>query len=154
MKHTGSNFHSFTFGMVSNRNGTPSLSGTPPDLDSQPIPSTLSDNRLQLAEKGSPYLTMALEWFVWTGQASSDSRKNGLLFQSNRKVKIYKICSRDPISVPDTIAVLCKISIYNSSVADSRAKFISHPRGSSQKPGTGSFKVNWSHAVLRTISEK
>lgn len=39
---------------------TPSVRGTVPDDDSQPIPSVEFDNELQLAEMGSPYFTTTL----------------------------------------------------------------------------------------------
>lgn len=54
--------------MFKGREVTPSVSDTPPFEDSQPIPSTWSDNDLQLAVKGSPIPTTALAGLVSTGQ--------------------------------------------------------------------------------------
>lgn len=53
-----------TAGMFKVREVTPSVSGTPSTLDSQPIPATWSDNEVQLADKGSPNLTTGDGGFI------------------------------------------------------------------------------------------
>lgn len=68
MKHFGSKPQSVTDAMFKGREETPVVRDVSPFEDSQPIPSTRSDDVLQLAEKGSPILTTALGGLVSTGQ--------------------------------------------------------------------------------------
>lgn len=68
MKHFGSKPQSVTDAMLKGREETPGVSDVSPFEDSQPIPSTWSDDVIQLAEKGSPILTTALGGLVSTGQ--------------------------------------------------------------------------------------
>lgn len=74
MKHVGSNPQTVTDFTVSKRNETLGVNEMPSMEDSQPIPSIWLDDELQLAEKGSLYLTTALEGLVLSGQEDSPTK--------------------------------------------------------------------------------
>ena len=68
MKQFGSRSKYFTEFICRTREETPSVRGTPPYGDSQPIPSVWFDDELQLTEMESPYLTTTLGGITSIGQ--------------------------------------------------------------------------------------
>lgn len=57
-----------TDGMSKATDLTPAVKGLPPWEDSQPMPWTCFVEAVQLAHKGSPYLTAAFGGFIVSGQ--------------------------------------------------------------------------------------
>lgn len=95
MKHVGSKPQSVTVLIISERNETLGVSGTPPMEDSQPIPSIWLDDELQLAEKESLYLTTALEGLVSSGQEDLPTRVKAWIIACCTKEMINALLFKD-----------------------------------------------------------
>lgn len=68
MKHFGAIIQSCRESTFQETNLASDISPVPPYGDSQPIPSGLATDVLQLIETGSPYLTTTLGGLSWMGQ--------------------------------------------------------------------------------------